>query len=222
MFKAFVTNLGKYNQGDLVGEWVEFPTTGEEMRGVLRRIGIGENDEFGCPYEEFFISDYDYDMGCLSGKLGEYENLEVINYLAGRLEDLDVWEENVFSAAVDICDDATDAVGLINLSYNLDNYQLLPDVSNDSDLGYYWIEQSGCYDTSGMGSLANYIDYEAFGRDVAMEERGDFTSVGYVYDTGETFVAEFSGDPEDIPDEYRLWLNEEEEDDMDGIGELIA
>ena len=24
-FKAFVTNLGKYNEGELVGEWVEFP-----------------------------------------------------------------------------------------------------------------------------------------------------------------------------------------------------
>ena len=26
-FEAFVTNLGKYNEGMLVGEWVKFPTT---------------------------------------------------------------------------------------------------------------------------------------------------------------------------------------------------
>ena len=30
--EAFVTNLGKYNEGELVGEWVHFPTTEEEMK----------------------------------------------------------------------------------------------------------------------------------------------------------------------------------------------
>lgn len=25
-FEAFVTNLGKYNEGELVGEWVQFPS----------------------------------------------------------------------------------------------------------------------------------------------------------------------------------------------------
>ena len=27
-FAAFITNLGKYNEGDLVGEWVKFPKIG--------------------------------------------------------------------------------------------------------------------------------------------------------------------------------------------------
>ena len=30
-FEAFVTNLGKYNEGMLVGEWVKLPTTEEDM-----------------------------------------------------------------------------------------------------------------------------------------------------------------------------------------------
>ena len=40
-FEAFITNLGKYNEGILVGEWVKFPVTNEEMQAVFRRIGIG-------------------------------------------------------------------------------------------------------------------------------------------------------------------------------------
>ena len=32
--------------------------------------------------------------------------------------------------------------------------------------------------------LQNYIDYEAYGRDVALEENGTFTNQGYVRDTG--------------------------------------
>ena len=31
-FEAFVTNLGKYNEGALVGEWVKFPTHQREMQ----------------------------------------------------------------------------------------------------------------------------------------------------------------------------------------------
>lgn len=51
-FEAFITNLGKYNEGFLVGEWVKFPVTNEEMQAVFRRIGIGRR------YEEWFITDY--------------------------------------------------------------------------------------------------------------------------------------------------------------------
>lgn len=58
-FAAFITNLGKYNEGSLVGEWVKFPTTYEEMQKVFERIGIGQKDDFGQPYEEWFITDYD-------------------------------------------------------------------------------------------------------------------------------------------------------------------
>ena len=34
-FEAFITNLGKYNEGALVGEWVKFPTTAEELQKVF-------------------------------------------------------------------------------------------------------------------------------------------------------------------------------------------
>ena len=55
-FAAFITNRGKYNEGSLVGEWVKFPTTAEEMQKLFERIGIGSKDDFGQPYEEWFIT----------------------------------------------------------------------------------------------------------------------------------------------------------------------
>ena len=36
-FAAFVTNLGKYNEGELVGEWVKFPISAEEMQKVFEK-----------------------------------------------------------------------------------------------------------------------------------------------------------------------------------------
>ena len=54
LFEAYVTNLGKYNEGELVGEYLKFPTTPEEVQALLKRIGID-----GVRYEEIFITDFD-------------------------------------------------------------------------------------------------------------------------------------------------------------------
>ncbi len=85
-FAVFITNLGKYNEGALVGEWVKFPTTAEELKQVFERIGIGAKDDFGQTYEEWFITDYDCYVDGLYDLLGEYANLDELNYLASKLE----------------------------------------------------------------------------------------------------------------------------------------
>lgn len=53
LFEAYITNLGKYNEGELVGETLKFPTTTEEVQALLKRIGVD-----GVRYEEFFIVQY--------------------------------------------------------------------------------------------------------------------------------------------------------------------
>ncbi len=57
LFEAYVTNLGKYNEGELVGENLKFPTTPEEVQALLKRIGID-----GVQYEEIFITDYEVNI----------------------------------------------------------------------------------------------------------------------------------------------------------------
>ena len=41
--KGFVANLEKYLEGELIGEWITFPISEEELNEVLKRIGVGEN-----------------------------------------------------------------------------------------------------------------------------------------------------------------------------------
>ena len=63
MMNIYLTNLGKYNEGQLIGEWVELPVSNEELQKVFERIGINEE------YEEYFITDYEcdfYEVGELS------------------------------------------------------------------------------------------------------------------------------------------------------------
>ena len=201
-FEAFITNLGKYNEGELVGEWVKFPTTSEELQKVFERIGIGSKDDFGNPYEEWFISDYDCYVDGLYEKLGEYENLDELNYLASKLDELDDHDYNHFQAAMQISDYTGSIKDVINLIDNLDKYEIYPGVERNADLGHYYIEELGMMEVPDY--LADYIDYEAYGRDVAINEMGQFTDYGYVRDTQESFTEYYDGDRENIPDEYRV------------------
>ena len=204
-FEAFVTNLGKYNEGELVGEWVKFPITEEEMQKVFERIRIGTKDEFGQVYEEWFITDYECPVQGVYDMLGEYESLDKLNYLASRIEELDKWEQEKFVAIMESgCDEVSDIDDLINLTYNLDNFDFLPSITDESDLGYYYVHEAGIYSEKDLGPLANYIDYERFGRDIAMDENGRFTDEGYIRTTGGSWDRYFDGSLDDIPNEYRI------------------
>ena len=201
-FAAFITNLGKYNEGELVGEWVKFPTTAEELKEVFKRIGIGQKDDFGQPYEEWFITDYDCYVDGLYSKLGEYENLDELNYLASKLDEMSESEYAQFQAGMEMGDHCGSLQEIINLTENLDCYEVYPDIHDYDDLGRYYIEELDVMQVP--EHLQNYIDYEAYGRDVALEENGTFTDQGYVRDTGDSFHEYYDGERGSIPDEYRV------------------
>lgn len=201
-FAAFITNLGKYNEGELVGEWVKFPTTAEELKEVFKRIGIGQKDDFGQPYEEWFITDYDCYVDGLYSKLGEYENLDELNYLASKLDEMSESEYAQFQAGMEMGDHCGSLQEIINLTENLDCYEVYPDIHDYDDLGRYYIEELDVMQVP--EHLQDYIDYEAYGRDVALEENGTFTDQGYVRDTGDSFHEYYDGERGSIPDEYRV------------------
>ena len=201
-FAAFITNLGKYNEGELVGEWVKFPTTAEELKEVFKRIGIGQKDDFGQPYEEWFITDYDCYVDGLYSKLGEYENLDELNYLASKLDEMDQSDYAKFQAAMEIGDYTSSLQEIINLTENLDCYEIYPNIEDYDDLGRYYLEELEV--SKVPAHLQNYIDYEAYGRDVALEENGTFTDQGYVWDTREAFHEYYDGERGSIPEEYRV------------------
>ena len=168
--KGFLTNLGKYNEGELVGRWVTFPIDEDEQNEIFESLGLCHYDEEGeyvsTPYEEYFFTDWDGGFG-----LGEYESIERVNELAEALEG---WDDDLLEAVTEVW--GLDEV----LTHSPDDYNLYSDVRTDFDLGYYWLEESGCYDLEKLGNLAYYIDYEKFGRDIRFESNGGFCSRGWV------------------------------------------
>lgn len=197
LINVFITNLGRYNEGWLEGEWLALPTTKEQLEACFARIEID-----GVNYEEYFMTDYDTRIEGLSRYLPEYADINELNMLASKLEELDSDDIVKYEAVLEAGEYTQSLRDLINLTDNLDCFSLLIDIHNESDLGYYWIEESGCYDLSILSNLANYVDYEKFGRDIALDEGGSFVSQGYLYDSGEPFNDNYSG--QRIPDEYRV------------------
>ena len=204
IFEAFITNLGKYNEGALIGEWVSFPATPEEVKKALEKIGIGAKDEFGNVYEEWFITDYNCDVDGLAKNInfGEYENLDELNYLASKIGELNSYQLEKFQAVLEVSDYTGSVKDIINLTGNLDKYDIYPDVKNCEDLGIYYVDELELVKVP--DELRYYIDYESYGRDIALDENGQFTESGYVRDNGDSFEEYYDGTIESIPEEYRV------------------
>lgn len=153
--KIFLTNLGKYNEGELVGEWVELPVSQGELQEVFDHIGINEE------YEEYFITDYECDFY----EVGEYENLDTLNEIAERIEELDEKESKVVKALMSelgyTLDEAIDKV-------NSGDYRIYSDCDNMTDIAYQVVEECE-YLNNVPDNVARYFDYESFGRDLGIE-----------------------------------------------------
>ena len=135
LFEAYITNLGKYTEGQLVGETLKFPATTEEVQSLLKNIGVD-----GVRYEEFFITAFDGDVMGLYDYLTEYENLDELNHLAHLISELDSDEIETLEAVLNKGDHTSSVADIINLVHNLDCYSLHPGVTDDETLGRIYVE----------------------------------------------------------------------------------
>ena len=206
MLKAYITNLGKYNEGELVGEYLAFPATTEEVQALLAWIGVD-----GKRYEELFITDYESDIAGLTENLGEYESIDELNYLAALLEELDDRGElSKFEAALELGDYCGSVQELINLTQNLDDYDFYPDIADEEDLGRYYVDDLDALQIP--ESIEQYFDYEAYGRDIVLNSSCTFASSGFITNDGGRFIEYYAGIDE-IPDEYRVFAYPERKEE---------
>lgn len=171
--KIFITNLGKYVEGYLVGKWVQLPISDEKLDEVLKQIGINEY------YEEYFISDCENDIIGLSDVISEYSSISVLNKLAQRIEELSADDAKKLGAVLEYeaCTSVEEVLAILD---KLDEFELVIGVSDDETLGYYYAEELGGIEIP--EHLKNYIDYEALGRDVRLENSCLYTSFGFLLD----------------------------------------
>lgn len=197
MLEAFITNLGRYNEGYLDGAYLKLPAEKEDVQALLKKIHVD-----GIRYEEIFITDYETDVPGLYDCLGEYESIDELNHLAHALQEVeDQHDMDKFAAAVELGERTGSIKDLINLAQNLDCYYFYPDIKDEEDLGLYFVEELGALDIP--DNLRAFFDFEAYGRCLAMEG-GAFTDGGYIEGELRGFVEVYPG-REDIPEEHRIF-----------------
>jgi len=171
MMNIALTNLGKYNEGVLDFVWLTLPATEDEIAEAFDKIQVShddihyysngrgqvaKNDYYG-EYEEFFITDYECDYL----NIGEYDNLEHLNEIAETVESLDDSEQTIVKALLD------EGYSLEEALDKKDDCYLWSGCNDMTDVAYQYVEECGLLENAGI--LANYFDYEAFGRDMSYE-----------------------------------------------------
>ena len=107
-----------------------------------------------------------------------------------------------FEAAVASGEHTSGAGDLINLAENLDCYDFYIGVSDDETLGRIYAEDMEMIDIP--ENLRDYFDYEAYGRDMRINEDGSFVKGGFLLPNGSQFIEYYHG-REDIPDEHKVF-----------------
>ena len=179
---VYIANLGKYNEGYLVGAWFTFPIDEEDVK---EKIGLNEQ------YEEYAIHDTDN----FPIAIGEYVSIEELNEMYEMIEELPDY-------IVECLDEFISHYGTLEeVVEHKDDIYYYPDCETMTDVAYYYIDE-----LQALGdippSLQNYIDYEAYGRDLDNPiDKQDFLN-------GESCIVQYEGS--EIPKEYlnqRVFFN---------------
>lgn len=155
---VYIANLGKYNEGELVGAWFTFPIDEDD---VAERIGLNEY------YEEYAVHDTDnFPM-----EISEYISIEELNRIYDMVQELPEY-------IAEALDEFISHYGsLEEVLEHQDEVYYYPDCDDMTDVAYYYIDE-----LQALGdippSLQNYIDYEAYGRDLDIEGTFIATNAG--------------------------------------------
>ena len=162
--KAYVTNLGLYNEGYLVGEWVTFPITADEQDELMERIKIDET------HEEYFMTDFDSEFD-LYHMFGEYVSIETLNDIAEQLDGLSDYEEEIITALIGNGYSFDDAMN------RKDDVYFFSGCSTMAEVAEQYAEETGLLDSI-PENLRYYFDFEAYGRDMSFDGEFIFTDNG--------------------------------------------
>ena len=182
MIKLYLANLGKYNEGELKGAWIELPYTKEELEEKFVEIGIAhydaegnyvpyvvETDEKGYEYmyEEYAIHDYETDLDI---PINEYSSLSNLNTIAENVDENDIEYINILlnNGDIGLRDLLEDTSKNILQGYTF--IDLDSSIYNeDEKIGYGYIDEVICgIDQLPREVLERYFDFEAYGRDLRL------------------------------------------------------
>ena len=197
-FSIMIGNRSRFDAGDPGGYWLDMPATKEQLHEAMRNVGITADNP-----QDFSIRGYSddpekhialpYEMVCAA-------DVDELNFLAARLEQLDPAEVGKLNAALQQKNGLANIGQVIDFTYNVDFYVHIPEVHNYHDLGDYYLNQSGMVQMP--EEWKGGIDLSTFGRNAAAQEKGAFTEYGYIVESGDEWERQFEG--RKVPEEYKI------------------
>lgn len=150
---------------------IEFPCSDIYLYGILTKLHADDPND-----TTLFVADViePEKLSCLKGR---FVNLDELNYLAKRMDSFFGDEEFQFYEAMKL-EQFTELKDLINLSFNLDKYTLIQNVSNMSKVGReYLLNREGCIPAHDEDNPK----YAAIGWELLQSGTGIFTEHGLLF-----------------------------------------
>lgn len=163
MLNVWIGNLGKYNEGELVGGWLKLPKSDKEIDEFLKNE-VELDDE----YEEYMINDYETD---LPYKVYEFDSIRELNLLAKIAEEVEDMDK--INGYIDTQGELSklELMNLLKQEDRISFYNYEDDVTTASiehKYGYTMAELWGVAKLLEDNDLSMYFDYEKYGRDRSM------------------------------------------------------
>ena len=147
---------------------IEFPCGEDEYQSICKDIKLTDNRVF--IKSVIWMKDFSF----LEGKTVDFDE---VNYLGKRINGFDSYENRRFFAAIETREYLT-VQDMINLTFNLDCYTLVKDISNLKNIGYNRVLSSkGCI---GKDELEK-MDLEKIGRELLSTGKGIPTNYGLLF-----------------------------------------
>ncbi|MBM7715320.1 antirestriction protein [Bacillus thermophilus] len=152
----WVGNLGKYNEGKLVGDWFTLP---HDVSDIMQTIGVAD----GTEYEEWEIFDYEKHPFV---NIGRYSSIGTLNELAELIQDLSeeqleivrvLMEQNVLGS--DTAEHVKEAIEVVKSGEGT-VYSVIRGYNSYKELAEMIAVESGLITED--NPLYGYIDFELY------------------------------------------------------------
>jgi antirestriction protein len=160
--KIYLTNLAQYNDGRLIGEWLNLSELSEDQLNIAIKRILG-NDE------EYFITDFEAPF-----RIEEYSNAHELRNAAEKLAGMNDYEAAAVIFLIEEGNTLTEALEEYEsvVSYSAGSFEELAEQFVDEGL-FGEIPES----------IQNYIDYEKIGRDLSFDyTESEYNGQTYFFD----------------------------------------
>ena len=178
--KIYISSLSDYNAGILHGAWFDLSSYSDDLDGLhndIKKLVLDTSPyarEEGIPAEDWAVHDYD---GVYPDGLSEHESLENLLKIQECLDAClgDGIDEEAF------CEWMEEINGIDYWDFCYDDFKdaYYGQFESEEEFTYNYVEEMGLL-RDAPGFLSRYFDYDAFTRDLFID---DFTMTksGYVF-----------------------------------------